>query len=210
MKYTPIPDKDAAMLLDVSQGTIRNAVSRGDLIRVPVAGQVQHVAREQVELFKGKKQLRIASLDEEARRVWSEVQKQIKLMCEERIGTEIANKQLLSTLLENALVGRVRIYRHQDLKGILVSNVKQDELERITVLLHMLEIAASGHQQEHMEYIAEQILRPLRDADYIVFYWVLSEIIAILQEYKCLTENTVERMCGISTCGQWYTNPLYA
>lgn len=77
MNYTPVPDKEAATLLGVSQGTIRNAVKRGDLIRVPMAGQVQHVAKEQALLFQGKTQLVISSLNKEERKRWDAIEEQV-------------------------------------------------------------------------------------------------------------------------------------
>lgn len=70
MNVSPIPDREAADLLGVSYATIRNAVKRGDLMRVPMAGQIQHVAKEQVLLFKGKKQIRISALSREELRIW--------------------------------------------------------------------------------------------------------------------------------------------
>ena len=54
MSITPIPEKEAADMLGITLRTIRNAVDRGDLMRIPGTGILQHVAKEQVELFIGK------------------------------------------------------------------------------------------------------------------------------------------------------------
>lgn len=69
---TPISDKEAAKLLGVSYGAIRQSVARGDLTRVPMAGRIQHVAKEQVMLFRGKKMLR-SSLNGNERKAWEEI-----------------------------------------------------------------------------------------------------------------------------------------
>ena len=75
--YTPIPDKEAATLLRVSHSTIRNAVKRGDLTRIPSVGQLQHVPREQVVLFKGMKQIIRDGLSEDRRKEWEDIKQAI-------------------------------------------------------------------------------------------------------------------------------------
>ncbi len=73
MNITPIPDREAAQLLGVSYGAIRQAVARGDLTRIPTTGQVQHVAKEQATLFQGKKMLH-AKLDSKDRQIWEDIE----------------------------------------------------------------------------------------------------------------------------------------
>lgn len=67
MILTPISDMEAAKKINVSHKTIRNAVKRGTLTRMQMAGQVQHVAEEQVMLFSGKKLLKDELSTEELR-----------------------------------------------------------------------------------------------------------------------------------------------
>lgn len=76
MEMTLISDKEAARLLGVHHMTIRNAVKRGDLTRVPIAGQVQRVAKEQVELFQNNKILK-GNLDREDRENWEAIEADI-------------------------------------------------------------------------------------------------------------------------------------
>ena len=73
----PITDREAAQILDVRYETIRNAVKRGALIRVPGTGLVQHVAKEQVELFKGKTQVKLGSLSPDELAVWQRIRNEI-------------------------------------------------------------------------------------------------------------------------------------
>jgi hypothetical protein len=70
MKYTPIPDREAADLLGVSHSTIRYAVKRGVLTRAPAIGVIQHVVKEQLELFQGKTQVVMSALNKEERQRW--------------------------------------------------------------------------------------------------------------------------------------------
>lgn len=76
MNITPIPDKDAAKLLGVHHMTIRGAVKRGDLIRVPAVGTKQCVAKEQIMLFQNKKILR-EKLNSEERATWEAIEADI-------------------------------------------------------------------------------------------------------------------------------------
>lgn len=66
---TPIKYNDAADLLGVDVGTLRHAVTRGALTRLPRRGQIQPIIREQAMLFKGKR-LSLNSLNESARAEW--------------------------------------------------------------------------------------------------------------------------------------------
>jgi hypothetical protein len=59
MDINAIPEKEAAKILGVSLRTIQNAVKRGDLLGVPQNGIVQHVAKEQVDLYLNKPSHRI-------------------------------------------------------------------------------------------------------------------------------------------------------
>ncbi len=70
MKITPMPDRKAANLLGVSYDTIRNAVKRGDLTRVPQAGLIQHVAEEQVLLFEGMSRIVREKLSSDKLKKW--------------------------------------------------------------------------------------------------------------------------------------------
>jgi len=62
MKLTPIPEKEAAQMLGVTIRTVRNAIDRGALVRIPGTSLIQHVSKEQIELFMGKKRIVDGSL----------------------------------------------------------------------------------------------------------------------------------------------------
>jgi hypothetical protein len=68
--YTAIDYKQAADLLGVSIGNIRTAASRGMFTKLPVTNQKQHLIKEQVELFQGKKQIRKGALSREEAALW--------------------------------------------------------------------------------------------------------------------------------------------
>jgi len=74
---TPITYKEAAGRLGVGQSTIRNAVHNGVLARFPMAGQVQHVIMEQVDLFKNKSQLRVNLLTAEEHKSWAKMTEEV-------------------------------------------------------------------------------------------------------------------------------------
>lgn len=74
---TPISDKQAASLAGKRYETIRNAVKRGALTRIPTAGQVQHVSREQVELYIGKTQIRLDALSKQELAAWQRYEQEI-------------------------------------------------------------------------------------------------------------------------------------
>lgn len=73
MNITPIPDKEAAGKISVSYETIRNAVKRGDLTRIPQAGLVQHVAEEQIMLFEGMSRIVREKLPPDKLKQWHEI-----------------------------------------------------------------------------------------------------------------------------------------
>lgn len=61
----------AAKLLGIDKvGTIRTAAMRNNLTKVPTLSQEQLVIKEQVLLFKGKKQIRMASLPDNEKALW--------------------------------------------------------------------------------------------------------------------------------------------
>jgi hypothetical protein len=70
MNLTPIPEKAAADMLGVTLRTIRNAVDRKDLVRIPGTGILQHVAKEQVELFVGKSRITKGQLSPTELKTW--------------------------------------------------------------------------------------------------------------------------------------------
>lgn len=73
MNITPIPDREAASKLGVAYSTIRNAVDRGDLVRFPMKGQLQHVVEEQLMLFEGMSRIVREKLSPEKLRKWHEI-----------------------------------------------------------------------------------------------------------------------------------------
>jgi hypothetical protein len=73
MELTPIPDREAAELLGVTHTTIRNAVDRGALVRYPKPGKIQHVIREQVELFRGRGRIVSGDLSPDDLKAWLEI-----------------------------------------------------------------------------------------------------------------------------------------
>lgn len=70
MDITPISYHEAANLLGKGYSTVRAAVARGAITRLPSVGQEQKVIKEQVLLFKGKTQLRTGILSEQALMTW--------------------------------------------------------------------------------------------------------------------------------------------
>lgn len=76
MKY--ISYKQAAERLDIeSVGTIRNAANRGSLTKVPTDSQEGLLIDEQVDLFKGKKQIRYTLLSDKEKDLWNQYRKAI-------------------------------------------------------------------------------------------------------------------------------------
>jgi hypothetical protein len=69
---TPINYEEASNLLGISVGTLKHAIGRGALTRLPRQGVNQLLMKEQVELFKGKR-LSLSSLSNEARARWHEL-----------------------------------------------------------------------------------------------------------------------------------------
>ncbi len=66
-----ITHKQAADMLGVSLGTIRQAVARGDLTRYPKPGQTQHLIKEQALLFTNPKtRLAVRLLSAEKQKQW--------------------------------------------------------------------------------------------------------------------------------------------
>lgn len=97
MKFTPIPDREAAELLGTTRANIRYAVQTGALTRVPMAGQLQHVAKEQVLLFQGKKKINIRNLSSDELRAWQALKDAIlaptlTIKSEQELAQEIANR----------------------------------------------------------------------------------------------------------------------
>lgn len=79
MNITPIPEQEAANLIGVSLRTIRNAVDRGALVRIPGTSKVQRVAKEQAELFVGKNRIVLGVLSSIELQAWQKVQQKIML-----------------------------------------------------------------------------------------------------------------------------------
>jgi hypothetical protein len=100
MDITPIPDREAATMLGVKYQTIRNAVKRGDLTRIPVTGQLQHVAREQVILFQGMKFVKKDFLSEDYRKTWMQIKRNIEARNEREVpqGTPFSVRSLIQRL----------------------------------------------------------------------------------------------------------------
>ncbi len=71
MGVTKISDLEAAKLIGRNYLTIRSAAERGDLTRFPKQGSSrQYVCKEQLELFRGKYQLKADLLDEYELEAW--------------------------------------------------------------------------------------------------------------------------------------------
>lgn len=70
---TSITVAQAAHILDKAEATIWNAIKRGSLVCFPETGRVQHLAREQVELFKGRKRVILGDLSAEKLALWQEI-----------------------------------------------------------------------------------------------------------------------------------------
>lgn len=68
---TPVTYSDLTELLSVDLGTLRHAVSRGVLTRLPKQGLVQPFIKEQAMLFRGKKRLSLNSLNASERVEWA-------------------------------------------------------------------------------------------------------------------------------------------
>lgn len=66
---TPITYREAVDILGIVEGSLHHAVSRGVLTRLPREGVYQRLAKEQVELFKGKR-LSLSALNDKERRLW--------------------------------------------------------------------------------------------------------------------------------------------
>ena len=66
--HTYITIEDASTLLDKQYVTVKAASSRGVFTRVPVTSHQQSLVKEQVELFIGKKQLKLAALNRDRHR----------------------------------------------------------------------------------------------------------------------------------------------
>ncbi len=69
LQKTPITYQQASEVLGVSLETIKKAVLRGVLTRLPREGLYQHLMAGQVELFKGKT-LSLSVLSENGRKLW--------------------------------------------------------------------------------------------------------------------------------------------
>lgn len=67
---TPITYKEAATLLLTGEGQIRTSVSNGLFTRLPTIGMKQTLIKEQVELFIGKKQIRLTLLSHDEMELW--------------------------------------------------------------------------------------------------------------------------------------------
>lgn len=67
---TPITIKEASEMLDMHYQTVNNASRKDTLTRMPTTGQEQHLIKEQVELFVGKKQISLRILSREERVLW--------------------------------------------------------------------------------------------------------------------------------------------
>lgn len=77
--HTYITIEDASTLLDKQYVTVKAASSRGVFTRVPVTSHQQSLVKEQVELFIGKKQLKLAALNREELKKWHEINDAIAL-----------------------------------------------------------------------------------------------------------------------------------
>jgi hypothetical protein len=84
---TPMSYKDAASLLNTNENTIASCVRRKTFVRLPTIGQEQQLVKEQVELFKNKKQIRITMLSSEELKLWQHYNDLVK---NEQLTTDIS------------------------------------------------------------------------------------------------------------------------
>lgn len=78
---TPITFEEASKILDNKPyATVRNGVKTGALKKLPSVGQVQKLAKEQVELFKGMKQIRVSTLPPEKKIEWKRLDTEINAL----------------------------------------------------------------------------------------------------------------------------------
>lgn len=74
MNITPVTYKQACEILDCKYSTLAAAADRGVFTRLSVTGPEQKIIREQVEIFKGKKKLTLATLSREERKIWEQIE----------------------------------------------------------------------------------------------------------------------------------------
>ncbi len=201
MEITPISYAKASELLNCKYTTIASAVDRGVFTRLPVTGPEQRIIQKQVELFVGKKQLKLAALSREERKIWDEIDEQVNSTTsasqqdEKKVGERMAKQiaaDLALYLMDKALRGEMQLPRIP-LEEKLAPFVDKGSLSDLTTLLEMLEVAAKNHNEKLMADIVDRILTPLDNAPYQIFYDVIFHIAAILQEHQCLHEMTVIR-----------------
>src|SRR6266702_8944802 len=82
LQKTPITYQQASEVLGVSLETIKKAVLRGVLTRLPREGLYQHLMAGQVELFKGKT-LSLSVLSENGRKLWQAYADSLEHMLED-------------------------------------------------------------------------------------------------------------------------------
>lgn len=123
-RTTPITYKQACALLGCKYTTLIAATERGVFTKLPVKGHEQKIIKEQVLLFVGKKQLKLAALSKEARRVWEAIDEKWTPAIEQKdIPSEPKTGYILNVDPNNLLQALIE-------KGILSNPpAQEDELE---------------------------------------------------------------------------------
>lgn len=105
--YTYITIEETGIILGKPYGTVKAASARDVFTRVPVTSHQQSLVKEQVELFKGKKQLKLSALNKEELQKWHEIDTTIANMVEREVpqGTPF---QLVTSLKD--LIRKVQNY----------------------------------------------------------------------------------------------------
>lgn len=201
MKITPISYKRAQEILNAKYSTIAAAARNGVFTKLPVTGLEQQLIQEQVELFMGKKQLKLAALSREEGKQWGEIAEEVNSLSQKKPSREHISREITASfalqLLEKAARGEVTLTR-TPLEENLSSFMDKGSLSRLATLLEMLEVAAKKRNEELMVDTVDRILTPLHNASPQIFFEVLFHITAILQEHECLQMPALKELLGVA------------
>jgi hypothetical protein len=193
MKITPITYKRAQEILNAKYSTIAAAARNGVFTKLPVTGLEQQLIQEQVELFIGKKQLKLAALSREEGKRWGEIEEEVNSTPQKKTSGVHVSREVTAALslqlFEKAVRGELTLTR-TPLEENLSPFVGKGSLSHLATLLEMLEVAAKNHEEELIVETVERILTPLHNAPSQIFFEVLFHVVAILQQHKCLQEMT--------------------
>lgn len=127
MNITPINYTDLAELLGVDLNTLRHAVSRGVLTRLPKQGLVQPLIKEQGMLFQGKKRLSLASLKTHEREQWEAYAQRAHSMgkVQKTVGTKQGDEGNRANMPDDASIRAhmEKIYQDDPLRFVVTTKV---------------------------------------------------------------------------------------